>query len=88
LQTAYDFFRKNDEIFAMPDTLAFFNFSTPCDPFAFALRFLPSSSPSAARAFFAGAPARALAASSSFSAWMCASSGVKLHSRMPDVSKR
>jgi hypothetical protein len=79
LQIAYDFFWKNDEIFAMPDTLAFFSFSTPCDAFDFALRFLPSSSAtSVVRRFFAGAPASAVAASSSLSALMCASSGVKL----------
>jgi hypothetical protein len=75
------FFWKNDEILAMPDTLAFFSFSTPCDAFVFALRFFPSSSissPARDFFFFAGAFASASATSSSFSALICASSVVKL----------
>lgn len=75
----------------MPDIFAFFSFSTPCDPFAFALRFLPSSSTSSAARdfFFPDAPASAFATSSSFSALICASSVVKLRrNQIPNVSER
>jgi hypothetical protein len=73
------FFWKKVESFAIPDTFAFFGFSTPCDAFDFALRFLPpSSTTSATRDFVPGAPASAVATSSSFSALMYASRGVKL----------
>jgi hypothetical protein len=74
----------------MPDTLAFFSFSTPCDALVFALRFLPPSSISSAARdfFFAGAPASAFATSSSFSTLICASSVVKLRRKISDVSER
>ena len=73
------FFWKKVESFAMPDIFAFFSLSTPCDPFDFALRFLPPSSiASAARDFVPGAPASAIALSSSFNALTYASRGMKL----------
>ena len=73
------FFWKNVDIFDMPDILAFFSFSTPCEAFDFALRFFPSpSTTSVTRGFVTGAPASAIAISSSFSALTCASSRVKL----------
>lgn len=81
----HHFFWKKLEIFDIPVVFAFFNFSTPCDAFASAFLFFPSSPFSVLSAFpvffldfVGGADATMRAAASAWMYLRCSSRAAKL----------